>query len=56
MVKLMELCKREGLLLGKGGFDGNVIRLQPPLELTLEQIDKSCEILDKALSEIEKSM
>jgi 4-aminobutyrate aminotransferase-like enzyme len=56
MVRLMELCKKDGLLIGKGGFDGNVIRLQPPLELTLEQIDNACEILDDSLSEIEKSM
>ncbi|UCE11464.1 MAG: aspartate aminotransferase family protein [Candidatus Thorarchaeota archaeon] len=56
MVKLMELCKEDGLLIGKGGFDGNVIRLQPPLELTTEQIDKACEIIDKSLAEIEKSI
>jgi len=36
MVKIMEICKTGGLLIGKGGFDGNVMRLQPPLELTKE--------------------
>ena len=56
MVKIMEICKTEGLLIGKGGFDGNVMRLQPPLELTKEQIDKSCDILDSALTETEKSL
>jgi 4-aminobutyrate aminotransferase-like enzyme len=56
MAQVMELTKAKGLLIGKGGLDGNVIRLQPPLELTSEQIDKSCEILDEVFSEVEKKM
>ncbi|MHA1936760.1 MAG: aspartate aminotransferase family protein [Candidatus Thorarchaeota archaeon] len=56
MVQVMELTKKRGLLVGKGGLDGNVIRIQPPLELTAEQIDKSCAILDEVFSEIEKKM
>lgn len=56
MIQVMELTKNKGLLVGKGGLDGNVIRIQPPLELTAEQIDKSCEILDEVFSEIEKKM
>jgi 4-aminobutyrate aminotransferase-like enzyme len=56
MAQVMELTKKRGLLIGKGGLDGNVIRLQPPLELTSEQIDKSCTILDEVFSEIEKKM
>ena len=56
MLKVMEICREEGLLIGKGGFDGNVVRIQPPLELTGEQIDEACIILDKALSKAEKSL
>jgi 4-aminobutyrate aminotransferase-like enzyme len=56
MAKVMELCKTDGLLIGKGGFDGNVIRVQPPLELTTEQIDRACEILDRALTEADKML
>ncbi|MFX0054976.1 MAG: aspartate aminotransferase family protein [Promethearchaeota archaeon] len=56
MAKVMELTKERGLLVGKGGLDGNVIRIQPPLELTSEQIDESCAILDEVFSEIEKKM
>ncbi|MFW9801958.1 MAG: aspartate aminotransferase family protein [Candidatus Thorarchaeota archaeon] len=56
MIQVMELTKNNGLLVGKGGLDGNVIRIQPPLELTAEQIDKSYEILDEVFSEIEKKM
>ncbi|MHA1928467.1 MAG: aspartate aminotransferase family protein, partial [Candidatus Thorarchaeota archaeon] len=56
MVKIMEICKTEGLLIGKGGYDGNVMRIQPPLELTKEQIDQSCVILEDALAKVEKSL
>ena len=56
MMQVMELTKKKGLLVGKGGLDGNVIRVQPPLELTDEQIDKSCAILDEVFSEVEKKM
>ncbi len=56
MAQVMELTRARGLLVGKGGLDGNVVRLQPPLELTSEQIDESCAILDDIISEIEKKM
>lgn len=56
MIQLMEFCKDKGLLIGKGGLDGNVIRIQPPLELTVSQIDDAHTILDEALSEVEKKM
>lgn len=56
MIKVMEICRQNGLLIGKGGIDGNVIRIQPPLELTHEQAEKACEILDLAFTEVENTM
>ncbi len=56
MLTVMEVCREKGLLIGKGGLDNNVIRLQPPLELTAEQIDKACAILGEALSTAEKGL
>ena len=56
MLTIMEVCREKGLLIGKGGLDNNVIRLQPPLELTEEQIDEACTILDDAFSKAEKSL
>jgi len=56
MLQVMELCKKRGLLIGKGGLDGNVIRFQPPLELTAEQIDEACTILDEVFTEVEKGL
>jgi 4-aminobutyrate aminotransferase-like enzyme len=52
----MEECKNKGLLIGKGGLDGNVIRIQPPLVLKQEEMDRACNILDQALSKVENSM
>ncbi len=56
MLQVMEICREKGLLIGKGGLDNNVVRLQPPLELTSEQIDEACSILNEALSEVEKRL
>jgi len=53
MLLVMEECKTRGLLIGKGGLDGNVIRIQPPLVLKKEEIDKAMGILDEALTEVE---
>ena len=54
MLQIMEYCREKGLLIGKGGLDNNVVRLQPPLELTSEQIDEACSILGDAFSKVEK--
>jgi len=54
MLQVMEYCREKGLLIGKGGLDNNVARLQPPLELTSEQIDEACSILGEAFSKVEK--
>ena len=54
MLQVMEYCREKGLLIGKGGLDNNVVRLQPPLELTSEQIDEACSILGDAFAKVEK--
>ncbi len=56
LLQVMEICKTEGLLIGKGGIDGNAIRIQPPLELTKGQIDEAYQILDKAFTQVEKTL
>jgi 4-aminobutyrate aminotransferase-like enzyme len=56
ILQVMEYCRERGLLIGKGGLDNNVIRLQPPLELTNTQIDDACLILDEAFSKVEQSL
>ncbi|KAI5755481.1 hypothetical protein M8J77_017229 [Diaphorina citri] len=36
MTHILDSCKEHGLLLGRGGLSGNVIRIKPPMCITLE--------------------
>jgi 4-aminobutyrate aminotransferase len=47
---IMEESRAAGLLLGKGGLHGNVLRIAPPLTLTEEEADEGFEILSEAVS------
>jgi 4-aminobutyrate aminotransferase / (S)-3-amino-2-methylpropionate transaminase / 5-aminovalerate transaminase len=49
---IKEICLQKGLLIGVGGVHGNVIRFQPPLVITKEQIDKAIGIFTEALAEV----
>jgi len=49
--RAMEATKRGGLLVGKGGLYGNVLRIAPPLTLTGDEADEGLEILRAALAE-----
>ncbi len=53
-VKTRELCRQEGILLGHGGVKNNVLRIQPPLVISEEQIDRIVQTLDRCLTKIEK--
>ena len=44
-------CFKNGMLIGVGG-SGNVIRFQPPLVITKQQIDQAMSIFSKALQEV----
>ena len=50
--RVQEECRKAGLLVGCGGFYGNVIRFQPPLVITMAQADRALEILDSAFSAV----
>lgn len=50
-VKLLNLTKDNGLLIGKGGLRGNVVRLAPPLNITRSECE---EILTKLRSSFEQ--
>ncbi len=53
--RVQEECRKAGLLIGCGGFYGNVLRFQPPLIITLAQAQRALEILDSAFSAVEES-
>lgn len=50
--KVRDLCREKGVLVGHGGVKGNVVRIQPPLVITREQLDKVIDVLGQSLSEI----
>ena len=49
-VRLFEETKKRGLLIGKGGLYGNVIRLSPPLIVSTGEVDEALKILDESLA------
>ncbi|HJU64591.1 MAG TPA: aminotransferase class III-fold pyridoxal phosphate-dependent enzyme, partial [Gemmatimonadaceae bacterium] len=51
-VKLLETAKKHGLLIGKGGLYGNVIRIAPSMLVTKSEIDDGARRLEKALAEV----
>jgi 4-aminobutyrate aminotransferase len=42
------------LLVGKGGFYGNVIRMSPPLNIARADVDEATRILDESFAAITK--
>jgi 4-aminobutyrate aminotransferase len=50
--RLMEACRDEGLLLGKGGMYGNVLRFSPPMNIGRSDVDNFFGMLDKALANV----
>ena len=51
--QLLEECRKRGLLVGKGGLYGNVLRIAPPMSVTEEEIDTAAEIIAESVSVID---
>jgi 4-aminobutyrate aminotransferase-like enzyme len=52
---LMEETRKRGLLVGKGGLWGNVIRMSPPLNIAKADVEEAARILDESFSALEKN-
>jgi len=48
--RLFEETKARGLLIGKGGLYGNVIRISPPLIVSASEVDDALKTLDDSLA------
>ena len=48
--RLFEETKKDGLLIGKGGLYGNVIRIAPALNVSKSEVDDFLRILDGAMA------
>lgn len=52
ILHVMDQMKEMGVLVGKGGFFGNVFRITPPLCFTKEDADYFVDVMDHAMSKI----
>lgn len=51
-VRVLERAKELGLLIGKGGLYGNVLRIVPPMCIKKDDVDFLVQVLDAVLNEI----
>jgi 4-aminobutyrate aminotransferase len=49
---LLEEARNRGLLIGKGGLYGNVIRMSPPMNIAKNDVDDAVRILDESLAAV----
>jgi 4-aminobutyrate aminotransferase-like enzyme len=47
---VLESAKDHGLIIGKGGLYGNVLRISPALNIAAPDVDQAADILDKAFA------
>ena len=55
MMEIWDLSKELGILLGKGGLNGNVFRIKPPMCITRDDVDFSVKVFETAVEAVEKS-
>jgi 4-aminobutyrate aminotransferase-like enzyme len=54
--QFMEECRRRGLLVGKGGLFGNVVRTSPPLNISRSDVDQALGIMDESMAAISPAL
>ncbi len=51
-VELFEATRKRGLLIGKGGLFGNVVRISPPMTVSEGEVTEAVKILEQSFAEI----
>jgi len=51
---VLEAAKDRGLIIGKGGMYGNVLRISPALNVTRDDADRAADIIDQAFADAGK--
>jgi len=51
-LQVLEFAREMGVLIGKGGLDGNVLRIKPPMCITTDDADFALDVLDRALMRV----
>lgn len=49
---VLEAAREMGILIGKGGLEGNVLRIKPPMCITAQDADFTLDVLDRALGSV----
>jgi alanine-glyoxylate transaminase/(R)-3-amino-2-methylpropionate-pyruvate transaminase len=52
-LEVLEAAREMGVLLGKGGLAGNVLRIKPPMCITADDVDFAIDVLDRAFARAE---
>ena len=47
---MLEAAREMGVLVGKGGLDGNVLRIKPPMCITAADVDFALDVLRRRRS------
>ncbi len=50
--RVVEAARENGLVIGKGGLHGNVIRMTPPMTISLAEVDEAIGALDAAFTQV----
>lgn len=49
--RALEGARREGVLIGKGGLHGNVLRIAPPMTISADEIDEALQAFQRTFAE-----
>jgi len=47
---VLESAREQGLLIGKGGLDGNILRIKPPMCITAADVEFALDVLEQAFA------